>query len=129
MSVFVQRDQNGKVNGVHRNGQTEIADLTELAEGHPDVVAFYAALGAPTVTILYPVDLWIRLSDEETEQVEAAMAMQPVRIQNIFKSASSYRSDNEFWPLLVSVATQLFGAQRAAEILAPSEVWHDAGHS
>lgn len=74
---------------------------------------------APMV-VLYPVDLWSRLTDAEADQVEAAMATQPVRIQNIFRSASSYRSDHELWPLLQSVAAGLFGEARAAEILAGS---------
>lgn len=73
------------------------------------------------VTILYPVDLWSRLTDSEAEAVETAMATQPVRIQNIFRVAASYRSDHELWPLLETVATGLFGPARAAEVLAASE--------
>ncbi len=72
----------------------------------------------PPVTVLYPVDLWSRMTNAEAEQVEAIMATQPIRIQNIFRAASSYRSDHELWPLLVSIATGLFGAERAAVILA-----------
>lgn len=74
----------------------------------------------PAIVVLYPVDLWSRLTNTEAEQVEAAMATQPIRIQNIFKAASSYRSDHELWPLLSQVARQLFGEPRANEILAPS---------
>lgn len=74
----------------------------------------------PPLIVLYPVDLWSRMTDAEADQVEAAMAGQTVRIQNVFKSASSYRSDHELWALLQTTATQLFGAGRAAEILAPS---------
>lgn len=72
------------------------------------------------VTILYPVDLWSRLTDVEADQVEAAMRTQPARVQNIFRAASSYRSDHELWPLLEIMAIELFGPERAAEILAPS---------
>ncbi|WP_312414076.1 hypothetical protein [Shinella sp.] len=75
---------------------------------------------APAVTVLYPVDLWSRLSNGEADAVEAAMATQPVRIQNIFRAASSYRSDHELWSLLETVATSLFGPSRAGEILASS---------
>lgn len=74
----------------------------------------------PPVVILYPVDLWTRVTDEEAEQIEAAMLTQPVRVQNIFKSASSYRSDHDLWPTLQAMATSLFGAERAAVILAAS---------
>ncbi|WP_242220095.1 hypothetical protein [Shinella zoogloeoides] len=72
------------------------------------------------VSIVYPVDLWSRMTDAEADAVVQAMTTQPVRIQNIFRAASSYRSDHELWPLLVSVATSLFGSERAAEILAAS---------
>lgn len=72
------------------------------------------------ITVVYPVDLWSRMSDTEADAVVQAMTTQTVRIQNIFRSASSYRSDHELWPLLVSMATDLFGAPRAAEILAAS---------
>lgn len=71
-------------------------------------------------TVVYPVDLWSRMTNAEADAVEAAMTTQPARIQNIFRSASSYRSDHELWPLLVSMATNLFGSERAAEILAAS---------
>ena len=74
----------------------------------------------PVVKILYPVDLWSRLTDEEADQVDAAMATQSVRVLNIFRTASSYRSDHDLWTLLESTAITLFGATRAAEILAPS---------
>ena len=72
------------------------------------------------ITIVYPVDLWSRMTDVEADAVVQAMTTQTVRIQNIFRAASSYRSDHELWPLLVSVATSLFGSERAAEILAAS---------
>lgn len=72
------------------------------------------------VIVLYPVDLWSRLTNDEAEQVEGAMLGQPIRLQNIFRAASSYRSDHELWPLLQSIAVALFGDARAAEILAAS---------
>jgi len=72
------------------------------------------------IIVLYPVDLWSRLTEGEADQVEAAMATQSARVQNIFRAASSYRSDHELWPLLETVAIGLFGAERAAEILAAS---------
>ena len=72
------------------------------------------------VVVLYPVDLWSRLTDAEADAVESAMTAQSVRLQNIFRSAASYRSDHELWPLLETIATDLFGAARAAEILSAS---------
>lgn len=72
------------------------------------------------VTVVYSVDLWSRMTDAEADQVGAAMAEQPFRVRKIFETANSYRSDHELWPLLVQIATALFGEERAAQILAPS---------
>ncbi|AVH41806.1 hypothetical protein [Agrobacterium tumefaciens] len=76
----------------------------------------------PSIPILYRVDLWSRLTEDEAEQVELAMASQSARVRNIFNSAASYRSDHELWSLLEETAVDLFGQDRAAEILAPSNV-------
>lgn len=78
------------------------------------------------ITVVYAVDLWTRLdggedgNGGEVAQVIAEMAQQPMRIRKIFDTARSYQSDHELWPLLVQIATALFGEARAAEILAPS---------
>ncbi|WP_010660189.1 hypothetical protein [Brucella anthropi] len=75
------------------------------------------------VTILPSVTLWERMTDDEAEQVNAAMATQPFRTRQIFLTANTFRSDHELWPLLVQMATDLFGEERAAELLAdPSEL-------
>ncbi len=72
------------------------------------------------ITVVYSVDLWSRMTDDEADQVGAAMDDQPFRVRKIFESASTFRSDHELWPLLVQIATTLFGEERAAQILAPS---------
>lgn len=72
------------------------------------------------VTVVFKLDLWSRMTDDEADRVGAAMDEQPFRIRKIFESANSYRSDHELWPLLVQIATTLFGEERAAQILAPS---------
>ncbi|MGU3399137.1 hypothetical protein ACLBWS_05250 [Brucellaceae bacterium D45D] len=70
------------------------------------------------VTVLPSVTLWERLTNEEAEQVNAAMATQPFRTRQIFLTANTFRSDHELWPLLVQMATDLFGDERAGELLA-----------
>ena len=72
----------------------------------------------PVITILPAVTLWERLTDDEAEQVNGAMATQPFRTRQIFMTANTFRSDHELWPLLVQMATDLFGEARAAELLA-----------
>lgn len=83
-----------------------------------DYVAAAATL--PELTILFPGDLWRRTTDAEAAAIDAAMSAQSIRLARLFMTAQTYRSDDPLWPLLVQVATSLFGAQRAAELLAPS---------
>ncbi len=73
------------------------------------------------VTVVNNVDLWSRMTNDEADQVGAAMDGQPFRVRKIFESASTFRSDHELWQLLVQIATTLFGEERAAQILAPSQ--------
>ncbi len=73
----------------------------------------------PVVTILPAVTLWERTSKTEAVAIEAAMETQDARSRNIFRAAQTFRSDHELWPLLEQMATQLFGEERAAKLLAP----------
>jgi len=98
----------------------ETGEREEIPLSPAELAALEANVPADEIIILYPVDLWSRLTDSEAVAVETAMTSQPVRIQNIFNYASSYRSDHELWPLLENMATTLFGAERATQILAPS---------
>jgi len=70
------------------------------------------------VRVLPAVTLWERMTNDEAEQVRAAMETQPFRARQIFLTANTFRSDHELWPLLQSIATQLFGDERATELLA-----------
>ncbi len=72
----------------------------------------------PVVIVLPAVTLWERLTEDEADQVNEAMATEPVRTQRIFTTANTFRSDHELWPLLEQMATQLFGEERASELLA-----------
>ncbi|MBA8843685.1 hypothetical protein FHW02_001737 [Ochrobactrum sp. RH1CCR137] len=80
-------------------------------------VVEYTPPAIPVVTVLPSVTLWERLTESEAEQVNAAMATQPFRTRQIFLTANTFRSDHELWPLLVQMATELFGEERAAELL------------
>lgn len=71
------------------------------------------------VTVFRAVTLWERMTDAEAEQVNQATATQPFRTRKIFETANAFRSDHELWPLLESKAKDLFGADRAVELLAP----------
>lgn len=72
---------------------------------------------SPSIVVIPAVTLWERMTDAEAEQVNVAMATQPFRTRQIFLTANTFRSDHELWPLLVQMATELFGEERAAELL------------
>lgn len=72
---------------------------------------------ALSVISIPAVTLWERMTETEGEQVEAVMQTQPFRIRQIFMTAQTYRSDHELWPLLQQVASELFGAERANDLL------------
>lgn len=80
-------------------------------------VVEYSPPAVPIVTVLPSVALWERMSQSEAEQVNAAMATQPFRTRQIFLTANTFRSDHELWLLLVQMANDLFGEERAAELL------------
>ena len=81
-------------------------------------IAEYSPPSVEPVTVLPAVTLWERLTNDEAEQVNAAMSTQPFRTRQIFLTANAFRSDHELWPLLESMATDLFGKARAVELLA-----------
>ncbi|MNE36448.1 hypothetical protein D3C80_1302580 [compost metagenome] len=81
-------------------------------------VVEYAPPYVEPVTILPAVTLWERLTEAEADQVNEVMATQSFRTRKIFETANTFRSDHELWALLESVATELFGEARAAELLA-----------
>ncbi len=70
------------------------------------------------VTVIPSVTFWERMTETEAEQVYERFNLQSFRTQQIFITAQSYRSDHELWPLLHQVAVDLFGAERATELLA-----------
>lgn len=134
--IFAQFDNEGFVTAFYdtRLFEYEIpTDAIEITEAqHIELYEFQGARkmvngeiieftpeSAPVVTILPAVTLWERMTEAEAEQVAEVMATQPFRTRKIFETAATFRSDHELWPLLESMATQLFGEARAAELLAP----------
>ena len=120
--MFYYRDTDGSYVGAFDQPQSGLVECPPPGDGRQvwdDAAGAWGDL-PPQVTTLYAVDLWKRTTDHEADQIEAAMALQSARVRNVFRAANSYRSDDEFWALLSSTAEMLFGAGRAAEILAPS---------
>jgi hypothetical protein len=71
-------------------------------------------------TITNKADLFRRCTDEEAEAIEMALAAQSVRKRRIFEMAAYISSDDPDFADLRTAAVEMFGAKRAAELLAAS---------
>jgi hypothetical protein len=83
-----------------------------------ELVAFEVPT-APTITVIPKLELYRRMTDAEYEQMQAGVASQSARIQDVFRMVDNFRENDTLWPLLVSMGHQLFGEERTAELLAP----------
>ncbi|MEX2741077.1 hypothetical protein AB3480_06470 [Rhizobium mongolense] len=63
--------------------------------------------------------LWLRLSEEEANAVDAAMTLQSARLRGIWNTAQSVQSDSEFFGTLLAFLTAVIGGARANQVLAP----------
>jgi hypothetical protein len=98
----------------------ETIERDETAEEVADREARQAAEAALPVLFAIPkMLLWARLTDEEAEAVETAMASQPARLRGIWNSATEVRSDSEFFGTLETFLAAVLGADRAAALLQP----------
>lgn len=90
-----------------------------LTENDHEILPYIPPEPEPEQPISIPaVTFWERTTEAEGMAIEEMLNQQPFRVRQIFMTAQSYRSDHELWPLLQTAATQLFGEQRAAELLA-----------
>lgn len=64
--------------------------------------------------------IWRRATDEEAEQMEAALQSQPVRIRRIYDGATFISTADELYVVLEGALVQMFGAERAAQLLEPT---------
>jgi hypothetical protein len=78
--------------------------------------------GPPPVIVVTKFDFWDRMTEGECTAAEEAIAAQSAKKRRTFETAQTLRSDNELWGLLVQLTEGLFGEDRAAVILAPSQV-------
>ncbi|MGW6779324.1 hypothetical protein ACWF50_14955 [Brucella pseudogrignonensis] len=93
---------------VGRVGQTLVDFVAEMNS---------PVIGLSKITILATVTFWERLTEDKANQVNEAMATQPMRTQRIFATANTFRSDHELWPNVKTMATELFGEHRAAILM------------
>ena len=92
-------------------------DIVEIDPS--EVVTFEPPHLAPPQRV-YKAPMFRKMTDAEYEAYLQIRAGFPPRMQAIFDAAEYLSSDDEFWPALVAAAEQVYGAERAAEILAPT---------
>ncbi|WP_424138153.1 hypothetical protein [Roseomonas chloroacetimidivorans] len=67
-------------------------------------------------------DIWRRCTDEEAEALEAALNAAPVRLRRLFDDSTILESNWPEYEALRSGIVQAVGEERAAELLAASQV-------
>lgn len=92
--------------------------LRRWADG--EVVPYEPPAPPPSAARVYKATMFRKMTDAEYEAYLQIRAGFPPRLQAIFDAAEYLSSDDEFWPALVAAAEQAYGAERAAEILAPT---------
>jgi hypothetical protein len=93
-------------------------EIVEVDESTLDPIA-----PAPLPTIsarVYKAPMFRRMTDEEYERYLQIRTGFPPRLQAIFDAAEYLSPDDEFWPDLMAAAEQVYGTERAAELLAPT---------
>ena len=78
-----------------------------------------AIVGRPVNYRISKDAIWRRATDDEAEAMEQALAAQPIRIRRIYEGATHLQTGDELFALLEGAMVQLFGDDRARELLAP----------
>lgn len=115
---YVERDNNGVIKGCYAVLQPGYAEEW-LEDNDPEVVAF---LNPPPPPYGLPVSVfWTRMTDEEAEEFDGAMATaSPLRLRRVFNSATSITSGTELFLFVRNVLVGVVSGTRADEIMAPS---------
>jgi len=96
---------------------TRIASEAELA----DVLQVYG-LSGPAVPTRYTIPKqlpFLRATDQEAEQIEAAIQASGARLRNVYAGATHLDTADPLFPMVQGVLEQIVGEARAAELLAP----------
>ena len=72
-------------------------------------------------TKVYKANIWLSCTDAEYDAINVAMASAPPRLQAVFNAALYLDTTSQLFPLVLQIATQAVGADRAALLLTPTE--------
>lgn len=99
--------------------EASVAFIAQAAKAGTPIAPF-SSPSVAAVTIVYRSDLFRRCTDDEADKIDAALDQTSTRMRNLFASVQVFRSDAPEWQLLHDTAVSLFGADRAAVLLASS---------
>lgn len=114
---YVERD-NAAIVGLFAQPQPGYAEEW-LEDNDAEVFDFQSNL-AP-LTRISKNAIWERATELESVAMRQMLNTQPVRTQEIYNGATHIETSHDLYPTLMAGLTQLFGAQRAEELLAPTE--------
>jgi hypothetical protein len=72
-------------------------------------------------TVIYKHDIWSRCTDAEAVMLNNLLAQQTIRLQRLFNDSLTINTKDELFPMVLAACTAVLGAERANEILAPTE--------
>ncbi len=75
----------------------------------------------PPLTRIAKNAIFERATDDEAVQMRAALDAQSVRLQEIYAGAAWIDTRDELYSTLEAALTQMFGAERAAQLLEPTD--------
>lgn len=69
---------------------------------------------------VYKLTIWERATDEEAEQMVAMLEQQPVKLRKMWEDSQYLSTDHPLFVKIKAALIDIFGEERAAELLAPS---------
>ncbi|MBX4884051.1 hypothetical protein HJA90_10695 [Rhizobium bangladeshense] len=112
---YVMRNADGDICGLYEQPQEGYAEEF-LPDEAPEIVAFPQAPQAYTIGKSTP---WRRMTDEEVEDVDAAMQSAPLKQRRIYDAASYISTEDELFGTLKALLSAVLSPARAEELLAP----------
>lgn len=133
--MFVDRDGNQITASIIRvpieSGQDYIQvpyDAMRIwTEAERNAIGVFTAPDPQRVVIEQPpgptfkADIWKRATDEECAAMDQRLNETTPRLRRIYEAAQIITRDDELWSVLNAAMIGLFGEERAAELLAPSD--------
>lgn len=113
--MYVIRDENGKIITAFGAEQDDAKEFLEMDD--PELVEFLAPPPVSTAKHVDKITVLERMTNEEVETAEAAMAGQPAKLRQIWGAANEIWDNSPWFGDLHSFFVALFGEARTDELL------------